>query len=360
MSIRMLRFAAGACVSMAMVGGVGCVGDTEEGLEDEKELVATDDQALSTDGQVCIQVQQGVSGSVQDATLWQSAPTWNDGVNERVSTGTSVAGGYSRSLLRFDLSGVPAGATVTSADLTLHQLFKNGASATVDVLRVTGAWSDSTVTWNNFGGAIDGSPVASFTAVGGGGSGSRTVDVRALAQDWVSGTVSNYGVAIDAPSDSSRSEFRSSENLTTSERPLLALCYTTCDDGVQNGEETGIDCGGSQCEPCNGQSGGSFSYSASNTSSATVNTVNHAVTIAAGQTINVGTCSVPGASVSSGDTFLRLYDGNGIAVAGNDDACGLASYFSYTVPPGAGGSFVIRAGCYSQGSCGGTVAYTVQ
>ena len=24
----------------------------------------------------------------------------------------------------------------------------------------------------------------------------------------------------------------------------------TCDDGIQNGEETGIDCGGPDCAPC--------------------------------------------------------------------------------------------------------------
>ncbi|MCX7549262.1 hypothetical protein OS191_00245, partial [Xanthomarina sp. F2636L] len=24
----------------------------------------------------------------------------------------------------------------------------------------------------------------------------------------------------------------------------------TCTDGIQNGDETGVDCGGSSCEPC--------------------------------------------------------------------------------------------------------------
>ena len=27
-------------------------------------------------------------------------------------------------------------------------------------------------------------------------------------------------------------------------------CPATCDDGVQNGDETGVDCGGSSCSPC--------------------------------------------------------------------------------------------------------------
>lgn len=102
---------------------------------------------------------------------------------------------------------------------------------------------------------------------------------------------------------------------------------------------------------------GSFSYSASNTSSAQQNTVNHSVTLAAGQTLQFGTCSMIGAS-GSGDTYLRLYGPTGAAVASNDDACGVLSFVSYQAP--SAGTYEIRAGCYSSGSCGGTVAYTIQ
>ncbi|WP_438424070.1 M43 family zinc metalloprotease [Aquimarina macrocephali] len=41
------------------------------------------------------------------------------------------------------------------------------------------------------------------------------------------------------------SEFSSTVNVTTSSEP-----NPTCTDGIQNGDETGVDCGGS-CEPCN-------------------------------------------------------------------------------------------------------------
>jgi hypothetical protein len=105
--------------------------------------------------------------------------------------------------------------------------------------------------------------------------------------------------------------------------------------------------------------GGSFQYSATNTNSALQNTTNRNVTLAAGQTINAGTCTVAGAS-GSGDTYLRLYDAAGTQVAYNDDSCSLLSYFSYVVPAGKGGTYQIRAGCYGSGSCSGTVAYTVQ
>jgi hypothetical protein len=103
---------------------------------------------------------------------------------------------------------------------------------------------------------------------------------------------------------------------------------------------------------------GSFSYSASNTASATANTLNQTVSLVAGQLFQVGTCGVMGAS-GSGDTYLRLVDPSGTEIASNDDAggnCGLLSTLSLRVP--VTGTYTVRAGCFSSGSCSGTVAYT--
>lgn len=354
-TIQMRRMAPCALVSTMMMATVACTGTTEAWSDDELDRVEAAEQALPTDGQVCITVQQGTSGQVEDATLWQSAPTWNDQDNERISTGTSVEGGYSRSLLRFDLSAVPAEANVGSAELKLVQNDKNGPSATINVLRATADWSEGTVTWSSFGDAFDPNPAVSFTAEGDGWFGERTVDVRALAQAWVSGDAPNYGVVIDAPTDETRSEFRSSESPQSGERPALTVCYTTCNDGVQNGEETGVDCGGPSCDSCN--QSGSFSYSASNTSYATRNTTDRPLSLQAGKVIVMGTCGLPG-SWASGDTYLRLIGPTGLSVAANDDNCGsLSSYLTYTVPSGAGGTYVMRAGCYSSYSCSGNVVY---
>jgi hypothetical protein len=102
---------------------------------------------------------------------------------------------------------------------------------------------------------------------------------------------------------------------------------------------------------------GTFSYNATNTNSAQQNTVNHNVAINAGQTLRLGTCTVAGSS-GSGDTYLRVYGPTGAQVAANDDSCGLLTYLSYTATQS--GIYQVRAGCYSSGSCGGTVAYTIQ
>jgi alpha-tubulin suppressor-like RCC1 family protein len=101
----------------------------------------------------------------------------------------------------------------------------------------------------------------------------------------------------------------------------------------------------------------SYNYSATNTNSAQQNTVNKTFTLNAGDKLEVGTCNLAGAS-ASGDTYLRLYGISGTEVAYNDDNCGgVASYIQYTAP--TTGSYEVRAGCYSNNSCGGTVAYKV-
>ncbi|WP_375772481.1 serine protease [Archangium gephyra] len=104
---------------------------------------------------------------------------------------------------------------------------------------------------------------------------------------------------------------------------------------------------------------GSFTYSASNTRNATRSTVDYKVMLNDGQTVQLGTCAVAGSS-GSGDTFLRLVNAAGLEVGANDNACGSLSSLSYTLPVGAGGTYTIRAGCASNRSCSGTVAYTFQ
>ena len=107
-------------------------------------------------------------------------------------------------------------------------------------------------------------------------------------------------------------------------------------------------------------SSNTLTYSASNTSSASVNTVNQTIFLMPGQLLTLGTCGVTGASFT-GDTFLRLNNPSGTTVVFNDDACGgVGSNFTYTVPAGAGGNYQLRAGCYSSGSCSGTVAWTIR
>ncbi|WP_437935358.1 DNRLRE domain-containing protein [Sorangium sp. So ce341] len=199
----------------------------------------------------CVTLRRGLGGAVADATLWQVSPGWNDGASTTLTTGTGT-GGVRRSLLRFDLAGVPASAEIASATLSLYQTYKIESSA-VRVHRATAPWSESTVTWGSFGGGghFDPAVEASFVTGGpGGATGFRNVDVTALAQAWVSGAQGNHGVLLEEDAVT-RSTLRSSESASAAERPALTICYhDTCEDGIRNGAESGVDCGGPSCAPC--------------------------------------------------------------------------------------------------------------
>ncbi|NOJ95314.1 trypsin-like serine protease [Corallococcus coralloides] len=102
-----------------------------------------------------------------------------------------------------------------------------------------------------------------------------------------------------------------------------------------------------------------FDFTASNTSSATRNTVNGTVTLKAGDKLTVGTCGVKDAALTSGDSWLRLRGPSGAEVASNDDGCGsgLGSKLTYTAS--VAGTYEVRAGCYQNGGCAGTVAWEI-
>jgi hypothetical protein len=102
---------------------------------------------------------------------------------------------------------------------------------------------------------------------------------------------------------------------------------------------------------------GMFSYNVANTSSALINTVNRQIALNAGQRLTIGTCGMIGSSFN-GDTFLRLVDGSANEVAQSDDSlCGRGSMLMFTAPASA--TFTVRAGCYQQLACSGTVSWTI-
>ena len=169
-----------------------------------------------------ITVQRGTYGTVADAYIWASSPDYT-GNWENLYTG-NVGSGRKRTLLHFDLSFVPTGATVDSATFSLYRLDAAG-NRTVNLYRITAAWVESSVTWNNFGG-YDPTILASFAA---GGVGWKSADVTALAQGWVSSSYQNHGLLLDDPTTvaDEYETYYASEYSTIALRPKLSLCYHT-------------------------------------------------------------------------------------------------------------------------------------
>jgi len=153
---------------------------------------------------------------------------------------------------------------------------------------------------------------------------------------------------------------------STGQPGVCSTGTTTCSGGAlvctAKTSPTAEACGDNQDNDCDGETdegctSGSFDFefTGSNTNSATQNTTDRVVVLSAGQSIEVGTCNMPGA-VASGDTYLRLFSPFGTQVAQNDDSCASASsYLTYTVPAGQGGTYTIKAGCFSNTACSGKV-----
>ncbi|WP_437571958.1 DNRLRE domain-containing protein [Sorangium sp. So ce542] len=207
------------------------------GAEGEIEEISEARQALTT-----VSFQQGslpsssYAGSI-DATIRQAAATTSYGGATTCEADGDDGSGVDKScLLKWTLSGIPAGSTVQSASITLQ--VTDGSSNTYNVYEVKRSWDEAQVTWNNatsttawatagaLGSTDRGSLVGSVT----GSAGSRTITLNAagvaLVQAWVDGT-SNSGVVIASPSNTDGIDFASSEHATAAQRPKLTITYGT-------------------------------------------------------------------------------------------------------------------------------------
>jgi hypothetical protein len=177
------------------------------------------------------------------------------GVNRR-----GAADGIRRALVRFDLSGIPAGSTISQVQLTLTQTRAQGSTIPVSLHRLTASWGESTSDSGPFSGgagdvarpgdatwihrfADNNNPV--FWSRPGGdfiSAGSSTTNVSASlgtftwpstptlvqdAQRWLDNPEQNFGWIIksnEVGSGQAR-RFSTRESPTTSERPVLVVTY---------------------------------------------------------------------------------------------------------------------------------------
>jgi hypothetical protein len=171
---------------------------------------------------VCVTIQRGTYGDVEDSPIQANSPNYNYGAYPSLYTGWKSDGGAKMSLIRFDLAVIPDGATVTSSTLGVYQTYSTTGS-TVNVHQATMPWSESTVTWNNFGTSYDPAVLGSFSSFVN-GFGFKTVDVTGMVGAWVDGTVENDGFLLEEALTVQHA-YRSSETATVTDRPYLEVCY---------------------------------------------------------------------------------------------------------------------------------------
>ena len=170
----------------------------------------------------------------QDATVLQGAPTVNFGSTTDMWVGYDHCEGpeglkISRSLVRFDLTSIPAGASIEDATLYLRLVNScdiGERTHTATVYRTTSDWSSSSVTWNSrpgYGEAYGSASIPSRTYTW------YSFDVTNLVSGWVGGSFPNYGMTIRGPessgNDSARLGFATMNSSGTTYDPYLEITY---------------------------------------------------------------------------------------------------------------------------------------
>ena len=171
-----------------------------------------------------IDLGQSISGQLFSGT---SYPIGNPGTVIDIGYDTYSTRQSQRALLQFDLSAMPPGATINSADLRCYlsiHVPTSGPACNASVYRVLDPWSQSSVNWANQ--PRHGEPVT--TAPLGPKTGTWYAwDVTTLFAGWYGGTYSNNGTMMIASIESGPTEsdweFPSS---TGTPNPKLHVVYT--------------------------------------------------------------------------------------------------------------------------------------
>ena len=152
-----------------------------------------------------------------------------------------------RTPLRFDVSSLPAGATIQSATISLWISGKDDSGDPINVHRVTQDWSESGATWQNAASDYDATIRAQFVP----DESDRffSFGIASLVQAWVDGTASNFGIMLIPTSNGVEAKFASSEWSPSSQRPCMDVTYTqaTPDPHFQIAHsDTGTTCDASE------------------------------------------------------------------------------------------------------------------
>ena len=144
---------------------------------------------------------------------------FGSGISLVVAPGTN-------SFVQFNLSGIPAGASINKASLRLF-VDAVGAKGSFDVYELNSAWNENSLTYNSpppsLGvSATGGHPVAITTSSQ---NQFLLIDITTLVQGWVNRTIPNNGVTLALTSSSGAFSFDSKESLLTGNGPELEIVF---------------------------------------------------------------------------------------------------------------------------------------
>lgn len=178
----------------------------------------------------------GAYAGTTDTYLDATAPTTNRGADAVLISDYNATDIWRDALIKWDISAIPAGATIIGADLVLY-ISTEGQGWNVHRMLV--AWSESD-TYNSFnsnaGGPVDAGSEASATVMGATGATAVSLDTfvgfyrhKLKASEVASMLADNKGILIKATdiATGDGQQHDSSEGATATRRPKLVIRYHT-------------------------------------------------------------------------------------------------------------------------------------
>jgi len=168
------------------------------------------------------------SGATADTNYGSSTALWMGNVSSGIEY---------RSLIKFNLSSITAGVTITNAKLQVYQESSYGSSnITIKAYRLTLDWNELEASWNNK------TSLSQWSALGGdygeeidslsfsNSSGNYyNFSVTQVVRGWLNSSYENYGLILIAnnANQGNYTRISSSNSLTASQIPKIIIDYTT-------------------------------------------------------------------------------------------------------------------------------------
>lgn len=159
--------------------------------------------------------------ALYDAYVNNSEP----GTNYNTDT-LSVAGNSTRMFAQFNLGSINSTAVILSANLSFYY-YDNESTATsgpVGAYRVTGSWDEDTITWNNSP-AVQSTSISTITVSPTIIGGYLTWSISSLVQDWVDGSITNYGLMLKDTNEATLEGYKLFYSSEGAQCPKLTISY---------------------------------------------------------------------------------------------------------------------------------------
>ncbi|UXX81389.1 DNRLRE domain-containing protein [Reichenbachiella carrageenanivorans] len=192
---------------------------------------------ISLEGNAQTTITISGTSAIDDTYLRSTKPTSNYGSSLVFKAATWTAEGgsdYFRSLMRIDCSAVPEGSVITNATITFRTdpswtyVYAHNSSYTssneVYLEKITSAWGETSVTWNNQPSTTTSGRV--FVPESTSQYETRVINITGLVQDFVNNPTTNFGFMMKMVNETTycARNYGSSEH--TSYAPVVSITYS--------------------------------------------------------------------------------------------------------------------------------------